>query len=666
MKSLIFTLCTIIGLQVAYAQVPLSATLPAINKTYPVTQNMLRHGQGGQAGGQRGVTQFNIDYSNLEFVRGGDVLYTPWELNNNFRVNPITQPSDTEDNFTLRWASVKFDSIVNTTDDVSYNKFTFNSLTVDSVFFFFTHTNVSGNNDTLVLTIYESAGNTTGLTFAPGGGQVNNTNMVPTNNVLWTDTIITNTSLSTATPFDGAALEVLDPLGNPVVVPQGKGFVVRIDYYGPEEDIFEVIDFNRYDCGSPPDEYASDAYVQNTTRWLNLYLSSQQDFRGISPLFLQATAGCDNYFFQNMGIGAVVSVDAPLSAKATASETVACPGAFVTLNSGASGGSGDYSYTWSGNGNFTSPNSTSTSVSLPSGNTVETYTVTVVDNIENTTVTSSVNVTVRGITVNLGNDTTVNCGDSILVAANTTGFLNGSQFSWSTGATTQSIFMKGGSTYNVTVTNNAGCTATDSKVVGLNVNQAVSFTASTFYNGNEDDTLVLSQNRACQGQLVFFNNTSTDQSNAWSFEWNYGDQTGSVNVDGLKAYANTGVFTVTLTASDAGGCVITSAPLQVQILPDNHPLCAVGIAELELLSNISLFPNPNNGSFTVDMTNVTADDASIMVVDMMGKVVAATNTFSTTANPVQTVELNNVANGVYFVRITANGVTATSKISVAK
>lgn len=665
MKSLIFTLCTIIGFQVAYAQVPLSATLPAINKTYPVTQNMLRHGQGGQAGGQRGVTQFTVDYSVLESVRGGDVFYTTWELNNSYVCNP---PVDTADNFTLRWTSVKFDSIVDTENDVSYNKYTFNSLTVDSIYFFFNHTNVSGLNDTLILTMYESAGNTTGLNFAPGGGVVNNTNMIPTNNVLWTDTIITNTSLSTATPFDGAAIEVLDPLGNPVVVPQGKGFVVRIDYYGPEQDVFEVVDFNRYDCGTT-DEYASDAYIQNTTRWFNLYLSAQQDFRGISPLFLNATAGCDNYFFQNMGIGAIVSVDAPLSATATASETVACPGTFVTLNSGASGGSGDFSYTWSGNGNFTSPNSTSTSVALPSGNGIETYTVTVVDNIENTTVTSSVNVTVRGITVTLGNDTTLNCGDSILVAANTTGFLNGSTFAWSNAATTQSIFMKGGSTYSVTVTNNAGCSATDSKVVGLNVNQAVSFAASTFYNGNEGDTLVLSQNRACQNEIIFFNNTSTDQSSSWSFEWNYGDQTGSVNVDGLKAYATTGVFTVTLTASDAGGCVITSAPLQVQVLPATHPLCIVdttGISEVELLSNISLYPNPNNGSFTVDMTNVTADDASIMVVDMMGKVVAATNTFSTTANPVQTVELNNVANGVYFVRITANGVTATSKISVAK
>jgi hypothetical protein len=108
--------------------------------------------------------------------------------------------------------------------------------------------------------------------------------------------------------------------------------------------------------------------------------------------------------------------------------------------------------------------------------------------------------------------------------------------------------------------------------------------------------------------------------------------------------------------------------LQIQVLPTNHPLCVINssIEEVKLLSNISLFPNPNNGSFTVDMSQVTATDASIMVVDLMGKVVANTNTFSTTANPIQTIDLNTAANGIYFVRITANGVTATSKITVAK
>lgn len=669
MKSLIFTLCTIIGFQVAVAQVPFSETLPALDKTKTVPANMQRFGP-GLNGGQRGVDQIVIDYSLYESVigsQGGNqptILYTPWELNGNFRLNP---PTDTSDNFTLRWASVKFDSIVDGPTGTSYRKNSFNSMTIDSVYFYYTHTNVSGLEDTVIITIYEAANTPTGFTFQAGTG--NNANMIPTNPVLWRDTIFTTTSLGTDPDFDGEILAVLDPLGNPVVVPQGKGFVTRIDYYGPKQDIFEIIDFNRFDCGTPPDEYASDAYITNSARWINLWFSPQQDFRGTGLLTItSASPGCDNYFFQNIGIGAVVTVDAPLSAVATATQLVGCPGEFVTLSSGASGGSGEAnrSYSWSGNGNFTTPNSSSTNVELPTGNQIETYTVEVIDNIENTTVTSSVNVTVRGITVNLGNDTTVSCTDSVLVAAQTAGFLNGSTFAWSNGATTQQQYVRGGATYTITVTNNIGCTATDSKTVNLDVNQNVSFSPRTIYTPG--DTVPLVQSRACIGSAVLFQNTSTDVSSAWAFEWDYGNQTGSVNTNGAKIYDSIGVYTVTLTASNSSGCVITSAPLSLQILPASHQVCSglVGIEEVVLLSNINLYPNPNSGLFVVDLSKVNASMANVAVVDMLGKVVYNSNAFSTSANPIHNIDINNAANGIYFVRITADGVTVTSKISVAK
>ncbi len=654
MKRILLTLSCALLIVTTYGQLPVSY----LHKANLVsTANLPAKPAGGSA---RGISQFEVSYHDMDRLQsdadGFTFGYFGWDLNKNFDVS--CTPLDTLDDNTISWAAVVFDSIYDYQTSTPYNKSTFTSMSVDTVYFLYNHVNTSGLEDTLIVSIYQVAPTAAGIALDASQKEFTNT-------LLWSDTLLTDVGL---TPTGGTDLYFAGIPTGGVTIPAGEGFVVRLDYAGPKEDLFNLADGNRLECDNAG--AASVALIANNSfRYYNggNYTPTCSDLSGVGPLvFPSLPANCNQFYFQNFAISAVVTVDAPLSASATASEVVGCPGAFVTLNAGASGGSGDYTFTWSGNGNFTSPNSATTSVALPSGNGVETYTVTVEDNIENTTEVSTVNVTVRGITVSLGNDTTLNCGDSVLVAANTTGFLNGSQFAWSTGATTQSIFLKGGATYTVTVTNSAGCTTTDSKVVGLNVNQTVSFAASTFYNGNEDDTLVLSQNRACQSELVFFNNTSSDQSNAWSFEWDYGDQTGSVNVNGLKAYANTGVFTVTLTASDASGCIIASSPLQVQILPSNHPLCGVGIAELQLLSNISLFPNPNNGTFTVDMTNVTADDASIMVVDMMGKTVATVNTFSTTANPVQAIDMTNAANGIYFVRITANGVTATSKISVAK
>ncbi len=678
MKSIIFTLFLLAGA----AGIAIGQQLPAnfLPKSivYGPDQVVSLSPNTGTSGSNRGVNTFEVSYHDMDRIysddNGFDFGYFTWDLNFNARIN--TNPYNDSGADFIRWGAVIFDSIYDYNAGVAYNPSTFTSMTLDSIYILFRHENTSNTPDTLVITVYETANNASGYTFAPGSN-----GLVITNTVLYSDTIIDSVSFTpNATPTALYSLPI--PLTTPVTIPQGKSFIVEARYYGPLEDLFSIADGNRLECG-PPSATATNAASRsvvpgNTARYYNQLFAPDSSTVPVTPADSSLAgltglgygppfaANCNIYFFQNLAISAVVSVDAPLSANATSSETIVCPGEFVVLNSGASGGSGDYAYTWSGNGNFTSPNSSSTSVAIPSGNGVDTFTVTVIDNIENTTVTSSVNVTVRGIVVNLGNDTTLNCGDSILVGANTTGFLNGSQFVWSTGATTQATFLKGGSTYSVTVTNNAGCTTTDSKVVGLNVNQAVSFVPTTFYNGNSTDTVGLVQNRACQGTLVFFENTSTDLSSTWSWAWDYGDQTGSTNIDGLKAYSNPTVYTVTLTATDASGCVITSAPLQLQVLPAGSAQCVTGIAELELLSNISMFPNPNAGTFTVDMTNVSAEDANIMVVDLMGKVVSATNTFSTAANPVQTIEMNNAASGIYFVRITANGVTATSKISVAK
>lgn len=662
MKRILLTLSCALVVAITYGQLPVSY----LNKAnFNSVANLPAKPAGG--GTQRGVTQFEVSYHDMDQQYSDDNGFTfgyfGWDLNKDFKVS--CSPIDSSGDNTMSWAAVVFDSIYDYQNLTPYNLASFNSMSVDSVYFLYNHVNTSGLADTLIVSIYAVAATPSGVLLGTNQkGAFQNT-------LLWADTTITTTSL---TATGGGDLYYAGIPTGGVTVPAGQGFVVRLDYRGPLADLFNLADGNRLECDNAG--AASPTIVPgNSFRYYNggNFTPTCSDLSGVGGLvFNGLAANCNLFYFQNIAISAVVSVDAPLSARATASVAVACPGTFVTLNSGASGGSGDQSFTWSGTGNFTSPNSSSTSVALPSGNGAQTYTVTVVDNIENTTVTSSVNVTVRGITVTLGNDTTLSCGDSLFVTSATSGFLNGSQFLWSAtanNATTQAVFLKGGATYSVTVTNNAGCTATDSKVIGLNVNQAVSFTATTVYNENGNE-VALDQNRACQTAAVLFDNTSTDTSGTWSFAWNYGDQTGSSLINGTKTYSTTGVYTVTLTATDNSGCVITSTPLQLQILANGasgHPLCKpVGIEEVALLSNISLFPNPNTGSFTVDMSQVTANDASIMVVDMMGKVIANVNTFSTTANPVQTIDLNTAANGIYFVRITANGVTATSKISVAK
>ncbi len=303
--------CACFGAWAQTGQVPASAQAAVQNRLHPVPPNFVYQ---SSLGGSRAPSTITIDYSVLEDVRfPGTVFYTGWFLNRNFVMNvPPVSTADTADNFSIRWASVKFDSIVDTDNDVSYSKSTFTSLTLDEFFIYCNHTNVSGLNDSLFITVYESAATVTGLTYAAGTG--NNANFTPTNTILYRDTFVTNTSLTSTLPYDAIGVT----LTTPITIPQGKGFVIKVDYAGPKQDIFEIIDFNRFPCGTTSGA-APPVIPNNSARWLNLWLGSAQDFRGITPLTVGTTAGCQNYFFGNVGIGAVVTFDTQAS--------TACPSA---------------------------------------------------------------------------------------------------------------------------------------------------------------------------------------------------------------------------------------------------------------------------------------------------------------------------------------------------
>lgn len=291
--------------------------LPLTKQPIPVNSTTFHQ---RQAGGNRAGTTINIDYASLEFVRHPSTASGfLWELNRNFFLNiPPTTPSDTADQATLRWAAVKFDSIVDTDNDIAYNKATFTSMKVDSVTFTCRHTKLSSAsfNDTLFFTIYEAVATTSGLNYQAGSG--NTANYTPTNNVLWRDTIVLNGSLSPTTSgsFILPVYATNGSLG--VTVPQGKGFVVKIDYAGPKQDLFEIGDFGNFACGTGGFPGLS-VIPNNTTRWLNLWFNSTQDFRGILPPNLTGQpAGCDKYYFQNIAIGSVVTFN---------TAATSCPGA---------------------------------------------------------------------------------------------------------------------------------------------------------------------------------------------------------------------------------------------------------------------------------------------------------------------------------------------------
>ena len=89
------------------------------------------------------------------------------------------------------------------------------------------------------------------------------------------------------------------------------------------------------------------------------------------------------------------------------------------------------------------------------------------------------------------------------------------------------------------------------------------------------------------------------------------------------------------------------------------PSIPTRINDFDKGNNLSLYPNPNNGSFTIDLLS----KSQIFITNTLGEIIL-NQTFETGK---QTMSLQNQSNGIYFVKITdAKGLSITKKIVVQK
>lgn len=101
---------------------------------------------------------------------------------------------------------------------------------------------------------------------------------------------------------------------------------------------------------------------------------------------------------------------------------------------------------------------------------------------------------------------------------------------------------------------------------------------------------------------------------------------------------------ITSISNNAVGCEDETAVINA---------CAVLSSENFELKEISLYPNPTNSMFTVEVPNDTVK--TISVIDIMGKVIVNSN--------IATVDVSNLASGIYIVKVeTLSGKTGTQKL----
>lgn len=135
-----------------------------------------------------------------------------------------------------------------------------------------------------------------------------------------------------------------------------------------------------------------------------------------------------------------------------------------------------------------------------------------------------------------------------------------------------------------------------------------------------------------------------DDNPPYEFIWN----TGSTD----ETISNLAVGTYTVTVSDADGC---SDVLEVFVGT------SVSADEIAGLTTLVLQPNPTSGTALIQASFDKSVDVQVQVLNLLGQNIWETNA-SRTTNLSETLDLTTMPDGLYLVRLTVDGQTATRKL----
>ncbi len=279
---------------------------------------------------------------------------------------------------------------------------------------------------------------------------------------------------------------------------------------------------------------------------------------------------------------------------------------------------GPYNFVWSDMSTGTTLNVSST------GN----YYLDVTDSINGCVSTDSIMVNVPMSPAVTLNDTAF-CGTSVVLNGPAGSYM----YMWSTTDTTQSITVNTSGNYVLTVTDSAnGCVGIDSALVNVNANPTVTATASSFTPCVDDANVML---------------TGTPAGGTFAGS--------SVTGSQFDPSIGAGNYSIVYNYTDVNGC---SGSDTIAI---NVNAC-VGVNENFAGSGMNVYPNPNSGLFTFAAADMNAKEMTIEIVTIEGQVIKSDKYSNVQGNFTEEINMNEFANGVYFMRVTTDGSVFTQRI----
>lgn len=152
---------------------------------------------------------------------------------------------------------------------------------------------------------------------------------------------------------------------------------------------------------------------------------------------------------------------------------------------------------------------------------------------------------------------------------------------------------------------------------------------------------------------VTFSNQSL---NATTYMWNFGDGTNSQEANPTHTYTESGTYTVELTAINVCGA---STLQQIVVV-------TVGAGEPGWLKQFNIYPNPNAGAFTVEMSGLPHQEVEFALFNALGQLIKRETADFGTGALVRKLDYGALPEAVYQLRISAGDSSMIVKIVVQR
>ncbi|MEZ4772153.1 MAG: T9SS type A sorting domain-containing protein [Bacteroidia bacterium] len=198
-------------------------------------------------------------------------------------------------------------------------------------------------------------------------------------------------------------------------------------------------------------------------------------------------------------------------------------------------------------------------------------------------------------------------------------------YAWSTGANTKDISGVAPGNYTLVMTDADGCSVSTTTSVNNTALLAATGTSDHPDNGTNNG----------KASVVV-----TGGTHPYTYSWSHSAAVTGATASDLAS----GSYTVNIT--DYNGCQ-TSATLNVDSNVGIEDLAKAGI------NSMSVYPNPTQGAFTVNIELAKRDDLQLTIFDVNGKAVYQRNKTSVT-NLNEQIDLSGVSAGIYTLKVTTS------------